>query len=113
MKENLIDSLVIVAAIAMAVVGGAIAVSVPAMDKYKADKLYQEAMVELTVLVTDMNKLPLFRDMKLVDKWLNIKPEYDAFMEGILFNLEPTDARKLSARIRVAVNKLLEIGVEQ
>lgn len=113
MKEDLLDSAIIVASATLLALGLGLIILIPGIEANQNNLIAQRAMERISVLVTAMNRLPLFYDMKLVDKWFNIKPEYDAILDGILFNIDPKHAELIRAQVRVKTNELLKKGLHQ
>lgn len=110
MKSDLVDSAVIVGSVVLTAVGVALIVAIPRIEVARSVALAEQAMEQIRTLVSAMNKQPLFQDMTIEEKWMNLKPEYDAIMDGILHNVSPSKARIIAAHCRVETNVLLNRG---
>lgn len=107
MKNDIVDSAIIVGSVLLTVTGIAMIIAIPRIDVTRGTNLAMQAMVQIKALVSQMNKNPLFRDMTIEEKWMNIKPEYDAIMDGILLNVPPKIARHIACHCLIETNVLL------
>jgi len=107
MKEDLIDSAIIVSTLVLAGLGCLFAMSTPTIGECRVIRLTDRVMERIRGLVFKLNRQSLFRDMTPEEKWMNLKPEYDALLKGFTYGLNPDDTRAIECRCRNATHLLL------
>lgn len=107
MKEDLLDSAIIVSTLVLGGLGYLFIIATPGIGECKVVRLTEQVMERVQALVFKLNQQAIFRDMSLEEKWQNLKPEYDTLLEGFTYGLKPKDLRSVECRCRNATNKLL------
>ncbi len=110
MKDTLLESAGIVIAVLVVATSAAVSYTATKLDSIRCDELKAVAVDRVTKLVRDMNRIPPFFDLPMVEKWRNIKPEYDAILDGIAHGVDPKTVRSIRAHVRVNTEKLLDTG---